>query len=149
MHKTQNLQQYFAGLCVLGEKGLSCRREQFSSVKSEPECTFHKPSNGPLQGAAWQSDHVGRVGILSGGSVCHFPGMFSWPVGQLVSQCYKGGDTLTTVHLRRAKKLRKGDPTPFTSGKKSHKKSDSDWVCREIPDRAFVRYFWPKRGGSC
>ena len=127
MHKTQNLQQYFAGLCVLGEKGLSCRREQFSSVKSEPECTFHKPSNGPLQGGAWQGP-CGQSGYFEWGEgcVCHFPGMLPcWSgqcSGQLVSQCYKPGDTAGHLHLRMAKKSKKGNPTPFTHGKEVQKR---------------------------
>ena len=42
--------------------------------------------------------------------------------GQLVSQCYKPGDTAGHLHLRMAKKSKKGNPTPFTHGKEVQKR---------------------------
>ena len=57
--------------------------------------------------------------------MCHFPGMlpcWSGQCGQLVSQCYKPGDTAGHLHLRMAKKSKKGNPTPFTHGKEVQKR---------------------------
>lgn len=61
--------------------------------------------------------------------MCHFPGMLpcwsgqcSGQCGQLVSQCYKPGDTAGHLHLRMAKKSKKGNPTPFTHGKEVQKR---------------------------
>ena len=91
------------------------------------ECTFHKASNGPLQGGAWQGP-CGQSGYFEWGEgcVCHFPGMLPcWSgqcSGQLVSQCYKPGDTAGHLHLRMAKKSKKGNPTPFTHGKEVQKR---------------------------
>ena len=43
--------------------------------------------------------------------------------GQLVSQCYKRGDTAGHLHLRMAKKFKKGNPTPLTRGKEVQKRN--------------------------
>ena len=54
-------------------------------------------------------DHVGKVGILSGGrGVCVISQeCYRAASGQLVSQCYKPGDTAGHLHLRMARSSKK------------------------------------------
>ena len=67
-------------------------------------------------------DHVGKVGILSGGRVCvSFPRNVTSSLPASVpswsASASKPGDTADPHHLRLPKKFKKGNPTPLTQSK--------------------------------
>ena len=109
-----------------GWKRSQLEGEQFSSVKSVPSALFINPQMDPYK-VVHGRDHVGKVGILSGGEpgcVCHLPGML--PAAYRTATASKPGDTVpaTTTyawqrsskkeiqrHLRIAKKFKGGNLT--------------------------------------
>ena len=104
-----------------GWKRSQLEGEQFSSVKSVRSALFINPQMDPYK-VVHGRDHVGKVGILSGGrlGVCHFPGMLppaSWSASAINVETLPATSTYAwqrsskkeiRLHLRAAKKFKKG-----------------------------------------
>ena len=104
-----------------GWKRSQLEGEQFSSVKSVPSALFINPQMDPYK-VVHGRDHVGKVGILSGGRVCvSFPRNVTSSLPASVpswsASASKPGDTTGPHHLRLPKKFKKGNPTPLTQSK--------------------------------